>query len=610
MSDEKKKSGLDERTFGKLLEAAYLLQEHNRQVRQMEKEVDTGQEQTVHPQPETEKALTLKSGNSAEERSRIIPDYAVTLAEIVETQRQVQIQHLDVDQAMALVCESAVRFAAGSGAAVATVEGKTIRYRACVGTPAPALGSEVPLERALCASCVHTGEVLRLTNVDGASAVDSELCRERGIQSLIAVPIYHDGNTAGALELYFDRLNGFAEQDVHTCQLMAGLLTEALARDAGQALRKSMAAERSSMLAAIEKIRPNLAALASGQPRGRAIEAVRDQGATTAGRKADAAPTGAAESVACWKCGNVLIDEEQFCGKCGAPRVGESDSSTLQSKLASALHMQQASQDLPFAPLPERVLDFTEPSVDAAKGDATESAAGFAQAFSLPLLQAPVLREEPVLEDERVLEESDSLTALSAAANEAENSARTLASEELQSSPHDIENISSTLPATAQTDAPWSSAAKARSFLEALSKPRSPGAFARFWRARRGDFYLAVAVILVLVAIRWGMLSNHSLRATDAAPSATGNAMRHKPPADDLSLFDKLLINLGLAEAPEAPEYKYLGNPNTQVWIDTHTALYYCPGSELYGKTPKGRFTSQHEAQLDQFEPASRRSCD
>ena len=83
--------------------------------------------------------------------------------------------------------------------------------------------------------------------------LDSELCRERGIQSLIAVPIYHDGNTAGALELYFDRLNGFAEQDVHTCQLMAGLLTEALARDAGQALRKSMAAERSSMLAAIEK---------------------------------------------------------------------------------------------------------------------------------------------------------------------------------------------------------------------------------------------------------------------------------------------------------------------------------------------------------------------
>jgi hypothetical protein len=45
------------------------------------------------------------------------------------------------------------------------------------------------------------------------------------------------------------------------------------------------------------------------------------------------------------------------------------------------------------------------------------------------------------------------------------------------------------------------------------------------------------------------------------------------------------------------------------VWIDPHTALYYCPGSELYGKTAKGKFASQQDAQLDQFEPASRRAC-
>lgn len=611
MNNEKKKSGLDEQTFGKLLEAAYLLEEHNRQVRQiqMEKGPDADREQTA--QPGTESQTAVKNPHSATEGSRIIPDYALTLSEIVESQRQIQVQHLDADQAMALVCESAVRFAAGSGAAVATLEGKTIRYRACTGAPAPAFGAEVPLETALCASCLGSGEVLRLPNLDGASPVVSDLCRKRGIQSLIAVPIYHDGNTAGALELYFDRLNGFAEQDVHTCQLMAGLVTEALARDAGLALKKTMAAERSSMLAAIEKIKPNLAALASGQPGGRAVETARDPGAMIASKKADAAPAKAPDSVACWKCDNALIDEEQFCGKCGAPRVGESDSSTLQSKLASALHMHQASQEPPFAAQPERPLDFTEPSTDeAAEADSTEIAADFARAFSLPLLQEPALGEERVLEDEREQEENNALPGLTAAAEEATESAPMHASEELQIPPHELESASKGVAPAARADAPWSSAAKARSFLEALNQTRSPGAFARFWRARRGDFYLAVAVILVLFAIRWGMLSNHSVRATDGAPTAAGNALRRKPPADDLSLFDKLLINLGLAEAPEVPEYKYLGNPNTQVWIDPHTALYYCPGSELYGKTAKGRFTSQHEAQLDQFEPASRRACD
>jgi len=40
-------------------------------------------------------------------------------------------------------------------------------------------------------------------------------------------------------------------------------------------------------------------------------------------------------------------------------------------------------------------------------------------------------------------------------------------------------------------------------------------------------------------------------------------------------MFDRMLISLGLAEAPPAPEYK--GNPDTQVWVDLHTALYYCP---------------------------------
>ncbi len=99
--------------------------------------------------------------------------------------------------------------------------------------------------------------------------------------------------------------------------------------------------------------------------------------------------------------------------------------------------------------------------------------------------------------------------------------------------------------------------------------------------------------------------------ATAGGTSVSASASRHKQPSPDadLSLFDKLLIGLGLAEAPdETPEYK--GNPDTQVWVDLHTALYYCPGTDLYGKTPKGRVSSQRQAQLDQFEPANRKPCD
>jgi hypothetical protein len=80
------------------------------------------------------------------------------------------------------------------------------------------------------------------------------------------------------------------------------------------------------------------------------------------------------------------------------------------------------------------------------------------------------------------------------------------------------------------------------------------------------------------------------------------------PPQPSLTFFEKVMVSLGLAETPTVPVY--LGNPNAQVWVDLHTALYYCADSDLYGKTPGGKFTTQRDAQMDQFEPAARKNCD
>ncbi len=52
------------------------------------------------------------------------------------------------------------------------------------------------------------------------------------------------------------------EQDIHTCQLMAGLVTEVIGRDAQLKLKMSMAVEPSTMLVVIEKLQPNLVAWA------------------------------------------------------------------------------------------------------------------------------------------------------------------------------------------------------------------------------------------------------------------------------------------------------------------------------------------------------------
>jgi len=585
VSDQKNKSGLDEQTFAKLLEAAYVLQEHNREMRQMEESLELHSEELRQQEVETQAAL-LRSAQRPQESPRPNPDYTLTLAEIVEAQHQIQIRHLESDNAMAVVAERTARITNASGAAIGILEGKTIRYRAGAGAPALPVGSEVPLETAICAICVRTGQVLRTPDVNTEFLFDPELCRTREIQSLVAVPVYHDGNIVGALELYFDRLNGFAEQDIHTCQLMAGLVTEAIGRDAGSAMKRSMAAERSSMLAAIEKLKPNLAAMAEGQadylPSG------------IPGKDAGTVAVSIADTSACWKCGSKVIEDEQFCGNCGAPRIGDGDPSSIQSKLASALQMQQAGQTA------------STPSNGTARMVAAHQSEWIGNPADYPspgyAAQDHAGRDEVHLHQSPArAEEKDSFPARSYGES-AESAGSQFARSASEPSPAAL------VPSQPQ-DVTWSSAAKARDFLEALSETRSPSALARFWHARRGDFYLAVAVILVLAVIRWGILSNHSVGATGSGSAASGSAARRRPPADaDLSTFDKLLISLGLAEAPETPESK--GNPYTQVWIDTHTALYYCPGSELYGKTPKGRFASQHDAQLDQFESASRQACE
>jgi hypothetical protein len=168
------------------------------------------------------------------------------------------------------------------------------------------------------------------------------------------------------------------------------------------------------------------------------------------------------------------------------------------------------------------------------------------------------------------------------------------------------QNGSQALTKPLQKPADWSSAASARAFLEQLASGKRTGRLLQLWNAHRGDIYLGIAVILVACVIRWGLWSNHPVKATGTPAAATAT---HRKPAPDpgLSFFDRVLIQLGLAEAPESPPDK--GNPGVQVWVDLRTALYYCPGTDLYGKTPQGKFATQRDAQLDQFEPAYRKAC-
>jgi GAF domain-containing protein len=578
VSNRRDKPVLDEQTFARLLEAAYVLQEHDSDLRlNLELRADQLREQESaieSPSRQSDTAAAAPEANN---------DYSATLAQIVETQRLIQVGHLDLENALALVAKRVAQITKSSGAAIAIVDGKMVQYRAAAGSSSLPCGTEVPMGKALCFSCFRTGQPFRCPDVNPEFLLDAEACRRRGIEALIAVPVFHDGGIAGALELYFAKTQAFGEPDVHTCQLMAGLITEALTRESQDTQKESETIEHASMLEALEKLKPNLAALR---------EASIPKDATAGG--IDTGAVAAAHPFVCRKCGHELVVEEQFCGKCGAPRISDNGPTSMHSKVASMQRMQEANRQTVRAPanghqpLASKSLQHT-----LSHGDDDDR------------------RDEPPQSDEdAVLQRSAASEArLQAPKMDDRNAGEAQAAgESTEDLPEDL-GIHAAETGLTKIDGAiaWSSAAKARDFLEDLAVSQNRSALGNFWNARRGDIYLAVAIILMAGVIRWGIWSSHSVSATGRTATAS-DSHRRQIPAADLSLFDRLLISLGLAEAPDAPEYK--GNPETQVWVDLHTALYYCPGADLYGKTPKGKFTTQRDAQLDQFEPAYRKACD
>jgi hypothetical protein len=586
VSDKKQ---FDEQTLAKVLEAAYVLQEHNRE------QAESNGRASARLAPPVQSATNSKQPIAAvklppPDRGSSVSaeqDFTVVLRRIVETQQQIQAENLDFETAMSLIAERAMQIAQAAGAGIGILENGKVRCQAAAGAMTLRVGSEVSVEKALCSACLRVGQVIRCGSVNLEFLVDAEECTRRGIESLIAAPIHHSGSIAGALELYYGQPQSFTEPDVHACQLMAGLAGEVLARSEGQASKKSLQAERAAMRDALEKLKPNLEALVES-PAAEVAPARMELPAPTVARLE-------AQISRCEKCGNELPAGEAFCGKCGISRTAEHEALSLQSKVALLWQMQEqkkkrgirnpsngasnshASDDF-GARTPEDACETTMPELSELLASATFAKPFASEGFDHPENSAAEFFSEGNL----ALQQNPQQT------QEPENA---------------IEAVPNEPAIVKMAPRPnWTSAAAAREFLERVARENRNNTVIRFLKMRRGDLYLVLAIILVACVIRWGVWSDRPVSGTPTAVTAT-----HRSVYADLSLFDRMLIKLGLADPPDRPVDK--GNPNTQVWVDEQTALYYCPGTDLYGKTPKGRMTSQRDAQLDQFEPASRKAC-
>jgi len=528
---EREKPVLDEATFQQLLEAAHVLQE--------------------------------QKGSEAGHPTK--PDPAEALAVILETQEFVRSQPGDLQVSANVVVERLQKITPATGVAVAVVRDNRLVYCAATGDAASLTGTSLPMDSSLSAD----GELT------------TEFSREHADKHSIALPLHHEGNLTGLLEIHFADADSIQAPEVRSCQLMAGLMTEAIARAADNEWRKTLAAERAAMLEALERIKPQLERLAVGptknvsSPEENLVESVENISEPAEANPASRVQVPVSEAsaksgrgITCPQCGYQFGEQELFCGRCGTARPASPLPSATQSKWGSQWHQQQATEN--------------EQGEDV-EGDIEQTESSSKAAPRLSLNLSYKLSPEP----------SDSIADLSHPSSEpkvAQESGSGLAINNETS-----DNTAPVSPAPrggSKPPSPWASATQAHQWLESLH----PKSAAGIWLAKhRADVYVGAAVVMLLLVL-------------SARPTENHGPVKSPPPQPSLTLFERVLVGLGLAEAPPAPVY--LGNLNAPVWVDLHTALYYCSDSDLYGKTPGGKFTTQRDAQMDQFEPAARRNCD
>jgi hypothetical protein len=541
---------LDESSFQQLLAAAYVVQQHNDGAR---------------------------ANDPAQATSGV-------LSEIAEIQSLVRAGGLDLATAARLTTDRLQKITRADGVAIALMAGGALECVAETGGAARSLASCFNSHSLVPTEGLKAGEFFQSSDAPKDIRLDQVLCREAGVGSLIAAPIHRFDEFDGLIEVRWTRPNAFQESDTRATRLMAGLIS-------GLRERNARAEERRRLQLTVSDIEPastkaddsrvtrktdNSWAATSEVPESE-LRILPFEAVDPVPAKAEPAQVeGGTLPGECRVCGRRFGPDEAFCGQCSMPRVAGAPSEELQSKWASLWYMQQAQETqtkLPPLPVPSPdtfpfAPENAQPRVVSQKPAPQTSPDPPVRIWHVP--EADTRRNPPAFPaqthpfEAQPSEDRSFLIAPDAGFSEAR-----------------FTHTSNTLTSMgAAADA--SEAGASPDLLQSTWQT----VWARMRRRHATLALSAVGLLLLFLMLAVWPSSNNS----------------------QLTWFQSVLVQLGLAEVPtHAPVLS--GNPDVRVWVDVHTALYYCPGSDLYGKTPGGHFASQHDAQVDEFEPASRVAC-
>jgi GAF domain-containing protein len=103
------------------------------------------------------------------------------------------------EPALRAILDQAMQRTAAAGAAIVLGTQEAACCRASTGAPAPEVGARLHARSSLTGLCLDTGEILVCNDTDTDQRVDPQLCKGRGIRSLLVLPIKQNAKVLGVL---------------------------------------------------------------------------------------------------------------------------------------------------------------------------------------------------------------------------------------------------------------------------------------------------------------------------------------------------------------------------------------------------------------------------
>ena len=204
------------------------------------------------------------------------------------------------------ITRSAQYATGASGAALILSDGKIMSCRACSGHLAPPVGTTLNTETGFTATCVRTAEVVRCDHTQTDPRVDSSICVELGISSILAVPIFNGAEVTGVLEVLSNTPQNFTDRHAAGLQLLGRLIETLSNYDSGIRHRST---------------------IPDAKPKGSDLEPASVD-----------APAGDQAQITCISCRHQNPLGSQFCNRCGVilfSFLGPEDASADQTASAA-----------------------------------------------------------------------------------------------------------------------------------------------------------------------------------------------------------------------------------------------------------------------------------